>query len=212
MPLAKIIHSFDQDAMALWNANFEEGLKIAKATDAKEVWPGRGNMPTIHLMGLPVTRCGGRGMPDDGEIGSKCEQAVALLVGSPRVGGLARGARVLSWHLRVRANSRPTRVQGRGRPTVEPQQLFDPVVSFLTRSLCRRKSAESSLLNAHMSRDFHSIVAACWGCFPDQINTREVGRYARVTTKLNHQPMIPSPDQMPLGRRSRRANPIPRRA
>jgi choline dehydrogenase-like flavoprotein len=48
---AKIIHSFDQDAMALWNANFEEGLKIAKATDAKEVWSGRGNMPTIHLMG-----------------------------------------------------------------------------------------------------------------------------------------------------------------
>ena len=40
MPLAKIIHSFDQDAVALWNANFEEGLKIAKATDAKEVWSG----------------------------------------------------------------------------------------------------------------------------------------------------------------------------
>jgi choline dehydrogenase-like flavoprotein len=51
MPLAKIVHSFDQDAVALWNANFDEGLKIAKATDAKEVWPGRGNMPTIHLMG-----------------------------------------------------------------------------------------------------------------------------------------------------------------
>ena len=51
MPLAKIVHSFDQDAVALWNANFEEGLKIAKATDAKEVWSGRGNMPTIHLMG-----------------------------------------------------------------------------------------------------------------------------------------------------------------
>jgi choline dehydrogenase-like flavoprotein len=51
MPLAKFVHSFDQDAVALWNANFDEGLKIAKATDAKEVWPGRGNMPTIHLMG-----------------------------------------------------------------------------------------------------------------------------------------------------------------
>jgi choline dehydrogenase-like flavoprotein len=51
MPLAKIVHSFDQDAVALWNANFEEGLKVAKATDAKEVWSGRGNMPTIHLMG-----------------------------------------------------------------------------------------------------------------------------------------------------------------
>src|SRR5437868_15078216 len=31
MPLAKIVHSFDQDAVALWNANFEEGLKIGKA-------------------------------------------------------------------------------------------------------------------------------------------------------------------------------------
>src|SRR5437899_333269 len=51
MPFAKIIHSFDQDAVALWNANFEEGLKIAKATGAKEVWSARGNMPTIHLMG-----------------------------------------------------------------------------------------------------------------------------------------------------------------
>jgi choline dehydrogenase-like flavoprotein len=51
MPMAKIVHSFDQDAVALWNANFEEGLKIAKAAGAKEAWSGRGNMPTIHLMG-----------------------------------------------------------------------------------------------------------------------------------------------------------------
>ena len=40
MPLARIVHSFDQDAIALWNANFEEGLKIAKAAGAKEVWSG----------------------------------------------------------------------------------------------------------------------------------------------------------------------------
>jgi len=51
MPMAKIIHGYDQDSVALWNANFEEGLKIAKATGAKEVWSARGNMPTIHLMG-----------------------------------------------------------------------------------------------------------------------------------------------------------------
>ena len=51
MPLGKIIHSYDQDAVALWNANFEEGLKIGKATGAKEVWSARGNMPTVHLMG-----------------------------------------------------------------------------------------------------------------------------------------------------------------
>jgi hypothetical protein len=35
MPLAKIIHSYDKDAEAVWNANFDEGLKIAKATGAK---------------------------------------------------------------------------------------------------------------------------------------------------------------------------------
>ena len=51
MPLAKIIHTFDQDAVALWNANFEEGLKVARATSAKESWSARGNMPTIHLFG-----------------------------------------------------------------------------------------------------------------------------------------------------------------
>jgi len=51
MPMAKIVHSFDQDAINLWNANFDEGLKIAKAAGAKEVWSARGNQPTIHLFG-----------------------------------------------------------------------------------------------------------------------------------------------------------------
>jgi choline dehydrogenase-like flavoprotein len=51
MPLGRIIHNYDDNDAALWNANFEEGLKIAHATDAKEVWQGRGNQPTIHLMG-----------------------------------------------------------------------------------------------------------------------------------------------------------------
>jgi len=51
MPLGRIVHSYDDDAGAVWNANFEEGLKIAKASGAKEVWSGRGAMPTIHLMG-----------------------------------------------------------------------------------------------------------------------------------------------------------------
>jgi choline dehydrogenase-like flavoprotein len=51
MPLAKIIHNYDKDAESVWNANFEEGLRIAKATGAKDVWSARGNMPTIHLMG-----------------------------------------------------------------------------------------------------------------------------------------------------------------
>jgi choline dehydrogenase-like flavoprotein len=51
MPLGRMIHSFDEDAAALWNANFEEGLAVAKAAGAKEIWSARGGMPTIHLMG-----------------------------------------------------------------------------------------------------------------------------------------------------------------
>ena len=51
MPLGKIIHSFSDEAVALFNANFDKGLEIAKATGAKEVWPNKGPMPTIHLMG-----------------------------------------------------------------------------------------------------------------------------------------------------------------
>ena len=38
MPLARIIHTYDKDAEAVWNANFAEGLEIAKAAGAKDVW------------------------------------------------------------------------------------------------------------------------------------------------------------------------------
>jgi choline dehydrogenase-like flavoprotein len=52
MPLARLIHSFDDDAVALWNANFEQGMKVAKASGAKEAWPGKGPViPTTHLHG-----------------------------------------------------------------------------------------------------------------------------------------------------------------
>jgi choline dehydrogenase-like flavoprotein len=50
MPLARLIHTYDQDAVALWNANLEEGLKIAKASGAKEAWSARA-LPTRHLLG-----------------------------------------------------------------------------------------------------------------------------------------------------------------
>ena len=58
MPRAKIIHNYDKEAEALWNANFAEGLTIAKAAGAKEAWSGRGNMPTIHLMGGTIMGTG----------------------------------------------------------------------------------------------------------------------------------------------------------
>jgi choline dehydrogenase-like flavoprotein len=58
MPLARIIHNYDDNDAALWNANFEEGLKIARAADAKEVWQGRGAMPAIHLMGGTIMGSG----------------------------------------------------------------------------------------------------------------------------------------------------------
>src|SRR5271169_551791 len=50
MPMGRLTHSFDQDAVALWNANLEEGLKVAKASGAKEAWSSRA-MPTSHLLG-----------------------------------------------------------------------------------------------------------------------------------------------------------------
>jgi choline dehydrogenase-like flavoprotein len=59
MPLAKLTHSFDDDAVALWNANFEQGIKVAKATAAKEVWPGKGPvMPAAHLHGGAIMGTG----------------------------------------------------------------------------------------------------------------------------------------------------------
>ena len=51
MPLARMTHSFPDDAVALWRANFAEGLKIARATGATEAWSSVGNMPTVHLHG-----------------------------------------------------------------------------------------------------------------------------------------------------------------
>ncbi len=58
MPLGRIIHNYDDNDAALWNANFEEGLKIAKATDAKDVWQVRAAQPTIHFMGGTIMGTG----------------------------------------------------------------------------------------------------------------------------------------------------------
>ncbi len=52
VPMVKLTHGFDDDGIALWNANFDQGVKVAKATNAKEVWPGKGPVvPTSHLHG-----------------------------------------------------------------------------------------------------------------------------------------------------------------
>jgi choline dehydrogenase-like flavoprotein len=58
MPLGRIIHSYDENDATLWNANFEEGLRIAKATDTKDVWQARAVQPTIHLMGGTIMGTG----------------------------------------------------------------------------------------------------------------------------------------------------------
>src|SRR5262249_5599707 len=58
MPFGRIVHSYDADAVGLWNANFEVGLAIAKASGAKEAWSGRGNQPTIHMHGGTIMGSG----------------------------------------------------------------------------------------------------------------------------------------------------------
>ena len=57
MPLARFVHSYDQDAVAVWNANVEEGQKAAKAAGAKETWSGRA-IPTSHLLGGTIMGTG----------------------------------------------------------------------------------------------------------------------------------------------------------
>ncbi len=58
MPLARITHNYDENEVALWNANLEEGMKIGHATDAKDIWQVRTGMPAIHLMGGTIMGTG----------------------------------------------------------------------------------------------------------------------------------------------------------
>jgi len=50
-PLARIFHTYDQDALGVWSGSLDEGMQIAKAAGAKEAWPARAAVPTIHLCG-----------------------------------------------------------------------------------------------------------------------------------------------------------------
>jgi choline dehydrogenase-like flavoprotein len=66
MPLGKLFHTYDDNAVALWNANLEVGLKVAKASGAKEAWSARGSIPTSHLMGGTIMGTG----PDNSVVNS----------------------------------------------------------------------------------------------------------------------------------------------
>jgi choline dehydrogenase-like flavoprotein len=49
-PLVRLIHSFQADAIGLFDAAIAEGAEIAKGAGAKEIWPGRTIGPQ-HLLG-----------------------------------------------------------------------------------------------------------------------------------------------------------------
>jgi len=49
-PIARITHTYDQDAVGVWQQATDEGLEIAKAAGAKEFWAIRA-IPTIHMVG-----------------------------------------------------------------------------------------------------------------------------------------------------------------
>ena len=57
MPLGRLIHTYDDTAVALWRTNGEEGLKIARAAGAKESWTGTA-IPTSHLHGGTIMGTG----------------------------------------------------------------------------------------------------------------------------------------------------------
>jgi choline dehydrogenase-like flavoprotein len=58
-PVARIIHSYDQAAIDLWNNSLDEGLEIAKAAKPQEAWKGGGAAPgTIHLNGGTIMGTG----------------------------------------------------------------------------------------------------------------------------------------------------------
>jgi choline dehydrogenase-like flavoprotein len=83
LPLAKIVHSFDDDAIGVWNANFEEGLKVAQAAGAKEAWSARGPMPTIHLFGGTIMGTGASDSVVDGY--GQTHEVANLFVAGPGI-------------------------------------------------------------------------------------------------------------------------------
>ncbi len=82
MPLGRIIHSYDQDAVAVWNANVEEGQKAAKAAGAKETWAGRA-IPTSHLHGGTIMGTGAANSVVDSY--GQCHELPNLYVAGPSI-------------------------------------------------------------------------------------------------------------------------------
>jgi choline dehydrogenase-like flavoprotein len=59
MPMAKMIHSYDQDAIDLWDDSRDDALEIAKAAKPVEAWKAGGAAPgTIHLNGGTIMGTG----------------------------------------------------------------------------------------------------------------------------------------------------------
>ncbi len=51
-PIARIIHSYDEDAINLWRNSTEQAVAVAKLARPSEAWPGGGAAPpTIHMNG-----------------------------------------------------------------------------------------------------------------------------------------------------------------
>jgi hypothetical protein len=131
MPLAKIIHSYDKDAEAVWNANFEDGLKIAEATGAKDVWSASGNIPTIHLMGGTI-------------MGTEAGNSVVNSYGQ------THGSRTYMWlgPESLRPAARPTRpirflLSRYAVPNNSPRRGIPSLVKVKARNVCRRGAVAS---------------------------------------------------------------------
>ena len=140
MPLGKITHGFNEEAVALFNANFEEGLAIAKATGAKEVWSNRGAMPTIHLMGGTIMG-NGAGNSITNSYGQTHEIGNLWIAGPgifPTSGAPIRPIRSLHCRCAGPSSSPPA---GRASPGERIPGLFTKPTRGVDSARCRRRAS-----------------------------------------------------------------------
>ena len=50
-PIARIVHSYDDDAALLWRNSTDQAVAIARSARPVEAWAGGANPPTIHMNG-----------------------------------------------------------------------------------------------------------------------------------------------------------------